>query len=68
MKAEELKELVLERFSDGWPVSILDKELGLVEGTSRRIVVAGWKADKEWAEAEKIRRVYRHGGGSWLGE
>ena len=66
MATNGLQELVVEYFRQGWPVSKLDKKLGLQTGTSRRIVVAEWKADKERAEAEKLKRIYKHGGGSWL--
>lgn len=61
-----LQELVVEYFRQGWPVSVIDRKLRLEAGTARRLVVAEWKADKERAEAEKLRRVYKHGGGAWL--
>lgn len=67
MAINGLQELVVEHFRQGWPVSVIDRKLRLEAGTARRLVVAEWKADKERAEAEKLRRVYKHGGGSaWL--
>ena len=66
MAINGLQELVVEHFRQGWPVSVIDRKLRLEAGTARRLVVAEWKADKERAEEEKLRRVYKHGGGSWL--
>lgn len=62
MSLSETERLVLEYHVSGWPVSEIDRKLGLDDGASRRIVVESWRRDRmEW-EQRKLRRVYANGG------
>lgn len=62
MNWSETERLVLEYHVSGWPVSEIDRKLGLDDGASRRIVVESWRRDRmEW-EQRKLRRVYMNGG------
>ena len=62
MNWSETERLVLEYHVSGWPVSEIDKRLGLADGTSRRIVVESWRRDRQEWEQRKLRRVYANGG------